>query len=135
MDYARRVRKGINAELLNNRSYEGTQRGGGKAQAVFDPNGDLFVSVRAAARDKGLDVGTICHYLKHSARYGWRYANADQQAKRQAPNSCCALCHKHGSKRELTHWRHVPSGAPANTNSHPELDRVCQVYPQLDSLE
>lgn len=99
--YAAQVRKGLNAKLLSNRSYSGTQRGGGKAQAVIDPDGDMFVSVRAAARDRGLDVGTIVHYLKHSADTGWRYVNDDHQAKRASPTNCCALCHKHGSQREL----------------------------------
>src|SRR5262245_40343723 len=35
--YAAQVRAGINARLLRNRSYDGTQTGGGAARPVIDP--------------------------------------------------------------------------------------------------
>src|SRR5687767_12205654 len=43
---------------------------------------------------------------------------------------------RRGRTRQCSIRSHrVPAGAPANTNSRPESDQVCQVYPQLDSLE
>jgi hypothetical protein len=101
--YAAQVRRGLgNVALLSNRTYVGTNSGGGKARAVVDPLGDLYISVRAAARSENVDVAAVVHWLKNSAKTGWRYFDDDYQAKRSAPLHCCSLCHSHEgrSKRD-----------------------------------
>jgi hypothetical protein len=101
--YAAYVRNSLgNVDLLPFRSYVGTNQGnGGAPKGVFGPNGDVFVSVSAAARDAGVDVGTMSRRLQQPERFGYRYSDDDYQAIRTAPNSCCCLCHSHGSKSEL----------------------------------
>ena len=90
--YAAQIRKGIKTPLLKNRSYQGTQTGGGAAKPVIDPNGFTFKSVRAAAHEYKVDVGTICAYLKHSIQTGWKYVDKDHTARRAAPSNACSLC-------------------------------------------
>ena len=54
----------------------GTSIGGGHHRAVVSPNGDVFVSVREAARDTGLSASQITRRCK-SKNSDWRYLNAD----------------------------------------------------------
>jgi hypothetical protein len=111
--YAARLREGIPAPLIPNRSYEGTQSGGGKARPVIGPDGTEYPSVRAAADAVGVKPPSVTNWCKRPEEHGWRYADADYQAKRTAVTNCCSLCHSHNSRtKRISNLIAGPAWAP-----------------------
>lgn len=65
--------KAAGVALLSTRAMDTFVTGGGLPKVCIDPAGDLFVSVSAAARDHGVDVGTITRRIAKGTN-GWRWA-------------------------------------------------------------
>jgi hypothetical protein len=59
-------------KLLSSRSTGSWMTGGGISKPILDPKGDMYMSVRAAARDLGKPPGSIVRWLKNS-KSGWKY--------------------------------------------------------------
>lgn len=67
--------RGTDHKLLSPRPSDSWVTGGGRDKPIADDKGDIYLSIRAAARDLGVEPSTILRRIQRNAGNpeGWRY--------------------------------------------------------------